>query len=109
MTWWRDSFTDSFAYALPAGRGNDGELTFGAVVAGAIGRLVFDTERTRSVDEQEIVTTHQLQTEVVLVQGARVWVDGADTASVAASLSVRSVARAGDLGGAGTLYEVRLS
>ena len=109
MTWWRDSFTDSFAYALPVGRGNDGELTFDAVVFGAVGRLVFDIERTRSVDEQELVTTHQLQTEVVLVQGARVWVDAADTSSVAASLSVRSVARAGDLGGAGTLYEVRLS
>ena len=109
MTWWRDGFTDTYSYALPAGLGADAELTFGDVVTGATGRLVLNTERTRSVDEQEIVTTHQLQTEVVLQQGARVWIDGADTGSVAASLSVRSIERASDLGGGGTLYEVRLS
>lgn len=109
MTWWRDGFTDTYSYALPAGVSVDGELTFGDVVTGATGRLVFDTERTRTIDEQELVTTHQLQTEVALVQGARVWVDGADTSSAAASLSVRSVARASDLGGGGALYQVRLS
>jgi hypothetical protein len=109
MTWWRDSFTDTFAYALPSGRGADGERTYSSVVTGVAGRLVYTTERTQTVDEQEVVTTHRLATEAPLVQGARVWVDGADTTSVAAALSVRSVARASDLGGAGTLYEVRLS
>lgn len=108
MTWWREGFTDTIAYALPSGVGDSGDLTYAAPVTDVAARVHRVSDKVTSVDDEELLISHKIQTEAPLTMDARVWLTslGATSGVLADALLVYDLEQASDLETGDMLTEV---
>jgi|GEM_PF-7113895 len=96
MTWWRESFDQTFSYRLPTGKSGHGDVTYGALQTARCWHEK-TSQLESGVDDEEQRITDVFQTEAPLVELARVWRPGADTSDTEAALHVRKVEETRDM------------
>ena len=101
-----EMFPDLITYALPSGVDVYGAQTYAAAVAGVAALVVEDLQVIRTVDEEEVVTSHRVSLETALPEGARVWL-AATEGAVGDALFVRA-AKSSSGFGFGILCEARV-
>lgn len=105
MSKWSHLLDVTITYALQSGR-SGWDATIGAQST-APARVEQNQELVRGVDDEEVITTHKIATEADLPEGARVWLPGANTADVGASVQVKTRRVASPPGSPDVLYELR--
>jgi len=101
-----DMMTQTVTYQTQAGHDSAGDPSWSAQSTAAA-RVERRHEKILATDDEEILVTHRVATYTAIPEGARVWLPGADTSSIEASVIARRVDVAPDLETGAELREVR--